>query len=245
MISFFVAALNEEENIEAALETITSATKQTGIDTYQVIAVNDGSTDRTGEILRGLLPKYPQMEIITHPTNLGMSASIQDALKLARYDRCLFVPGDNDLSKDLLSMMLKHWRTADMVLLFPINAEIRSYFRNILSLLYRFAYMVGFGVTVNYVNGNCIYTTSQLRGLTIQGRRFSIISEINTKLLRSGATYCEIPGYFQTGSRPRGTVSFKNLMAVCESYLRLLLEIHVSNRARYSKPAKRVFIKFN
>lgn len=244
MMSFFVPARNEEANIAATLEAISSAAKEAGIGPIQIIVINDGSTDRTGEVVQGLLPHFPGAEVITHPVNMGMSACIKDALAVARYDRCLFVPGDNDLQKSLLFLLLKNWRRADMVLFFPINSENRSYFRNLLSYLFRIIYMMSFQINVNYVNGPCIYTTSEVRKLKIRSRRFSIISEINTKLLRKGATFCEIPGYFQTGSRPTGTVSVRNLLAVCESYFLLLGEIHLFNRAEYRKRPRRVFIDF-
>lgn len=49
---------------------------------YQIIAVNDGSTDETGKILKKLSKKFP-VTVITHRTNLGLSAALRNGLNAA------------------------------------------------------------------------------------------------------------------------------------------------------------------
>ena len=53
--------------------------------------------------------------------------------------------------------------------------------------------------------------TEKVKSLKLQSNRFSIISEIITKLLHSDITYCEVPAFFHASSRKRKTVTLKNL----------------------------------
>ena len=76
----------------------------------------------------------------------------------------------------------------------------------------------------------------------LRSKGVSIIAEINTKLMRMGCTYCEVPGYFQTGTKPSKLVSFRNILAAALSYLRLILEVHLWKRSTYNKTSRRIFV---
>ena len=64
---------------------------------------------------------------------------------------------------------------------------------------------------VNYINSPSMCPTEKVKSLKLQSNRFSIISEIITKLLHSDITYCEVPAFFHASSRKRKTVTLKNL----------------------------------
>jgi glycosyltransferase involved in cell wall biosynthesis len=242
MISFVVPAFNEQTKITETIKTILRATALAGIDDIDIVVVDDGSIDRTGEILMGLAAALPALRVITHPTNLGVGAAFRDALAVAKFDRFVIVPGDNDMSADVLRQLLQCRNSADIVMAFPINNENRTLPRNVLSFFYRMSYMVAFRIFVNYVNAPCVYPTEKLRALDLRSRRFSIIAEATTKLLRTGCSYAEIPGFFQSMQGTRSTVTLRNLAEVMRSFLSLLLDIHVVHRARYARVPRRVFI---
>lgn len=242
MISFIVSAYNEEANIAATVTTIQAAARDAGVDALDIVLVNDGSTDRTGQIVEELREQLHFIQTIHHPVNKGIGYTIRNGIAAARGEQFILVPGDNDMSREFLRLMLSHRYDADMVVSVPINHEIRSLLRNMLSVLYRLAYMVGFRVYLNYFNGSCIYHTDKVRNLSIVSRGPSIIAEINTKLLRAGCTYCEIPGYFQTGSKPGRMLTFRNLLEVARTYLRLLMEVHVLRRSEFHGVSRRVYI---
>jgi glycosyltransferase involved in cell wall biosynthesis len=242
MISFVVPAFNEQDKITETIKTILRATALAGIDDIDIIVVNDGSTDRTGEVLTGLAASLPALRVITHFVNLGVGAAFRDALAVAKADRFVIVPGDNDMSADVLRTLLQFRNSADIVMAFPINNENRTLPRNVLSFFYRMIYMVAFRIFVNYVNAPCVYPTAKLRALNLRSRRFSIIAEATTKLLRTGCSYAEIPGFFQSMQGTRRTVTLRNLSEVMRSFLSLVLDIHVIHRTRYAWVPRRVFI---
>jgi hypothetical protein len=67
---------------------------------------------------------------------------------------------------------------------------------------------------------------------------------LNVKLLRMGCTFAEVPGYLQGGPKTRGTVSPRNLAEVIGSFLRLIVAVHFTERARYRSLPKRNEIDF-
>jgi glycosyltransferase involved in cell wall biosynthesis len=76
--SIVVPCYNEEENIPLILERFSSAIKQ---DDIEVILVNNGSTDRSEDVLAELLPKYPFARTVFVPVNQGYGYGILQGLK--------------------------------------------------------------------------------------------------------------------------------------------------------------------
>ena len=89
MISVVIPAYNEELAIGDDLRAIQSALTGAGLD-YEIIVVDDASTDRTAEIVRG----FPDVRLISHPYNRGEGAARTTGLRASRGD--VFVTTDAD-----------------------------------------------------------------------------------------------------------------------------------------------------
>src|SRR5882757_3881130 len=87
LISVLIPALNEEENIRASVLTVIKAAEAANNIPLEIILVDDGSTDRTGEICDQLAAEYPFVQAVHHATNMGQGSAIMDGLRLAKYDR--------------------------------------------------------------------------------------------------------------------------------------------------------------
>jgi glycosyltransferase involved in cell wall biosynthesis len=246
MISFIVLAYNEEANIEAAIRTVFRAAHDASLNGFEIVAVNDGSTDGTGAILDKMAAQHPEIRVVVNEVNRGLGASIRRGFEVARCERIMIVAGDNDMSFELMRLLLRYRDVADVVLAFPINTEQRTVWRNVLSVLYRLIHVVAFRVFVNYVNAPGIFRTDLVRSLPLRSNRFSIVAEYNVKLLRSGCSYAEVPGFFQNPNhgKARRTVTLKNFNEVVRRFVQLFLEVHVTGRKRYNKTPHRVFIDF-
>ena len=244
MISFIVPAFNEEDNIGPTIETIRSAAKDNGLRGYEIIVIDDGSTDATAQVVAGLQPQMSELSCISHAENLGLGTAVRSGIKAAQCPKFMVIPGDNDVQRDLVDLMLTFRDRADLVLTVPLNREIRTLSRMTLSLIYQLLHMMAFRVFVNYINGPGIWPTMKARAVSLRAKRFSIISEMNVKLLRTGCTYLEVPGYFQAGPKARRTATLRNLGEVMTSFVALLYQIHVRDRDRYSSIPRRVLVNF-
>jgi len=240
VISIFIPAFNEAENLAATVETVRSAAAKCGCENLQILIVNDGSSDSTGRIAAEIAGRIRNVTVIEHATNQGLGAGFRDALARATCERFLIVPGDNDISLDLLSLLFENAYRADMVLSYFVNKEERGVMRNVISLVFGAIYMITFGIFVQYINGPCVYPTDRLRRLDLRATRFSIVVEATIKLLCSGATYYEVAGYMQNGLAGSTSLSMRNLAEVIRSYVRLVYEIKYAYRSEYGKRPRRV-----
>lgn len=244
MISFIVPAFNEGSAIADTVETIRSVTHLHEIDDYEIIAIDDGSTDDSRDILSSLAAGDSRIEPIYHPTNMGLGRSIVDGVHKARMPQFIIVPGDNDISKSSLSLMLHFKDAAEMVLTVPINKEARPNLRQIISATYQILHNIFFGTSVSYLNGPGVWPTAKVKELKLISNRFSIISELNVKLLTKGVEFAEVPIYLQADEPTRGTVTLRNLVEVVKVFLMLVVELNLKPDRPEKQPLNRIKINF-
>ncbi|MCX7681017.1 MAG: glycosyltransferase family 2 protein [Anaerolineae bacterium] len=93
-LSIVLPAYNEEANVERAVEHVSAVAQQLGID-YEIILVNDGSKDRTGEIGRQLEQRIPNFRLVEHYPNRGYGGALKAGFAAATKELIAFVPADN------------------------------------------------------------------------------------------------------------------------------------------------------
>jgi glycosyltransferase involved in cell wall biosynthesis len=96
-LSIVIPVYNEEDNIPLLHERVHSALEDAGVD-YEVIIVNDGSTDRTGAHLRSLAEKDPKLKVVNFRRNFGQTAAMMAGIDYASGD--IVVGLDGDLQND-------------------------------------------------------------------------------------------------------------------------------------------------
>ncbi len=96
-LSIVVPVYNEEESLPHLLEEIRSAIRPTGM-SYEVVCVDDGSRDRSLEVLRGLAAEDPAVVAISFRRNFGQTAAMQAGLDAARGEVIALM--DADLQND-------------------------------------------------------------------------------------------------------------------------------------------------
>ena len=84
-LSVFFPCHNERENVPLIVEKAIAVLEGICGD-WEVIVVDDGSIDGTGEIADELAKKYERIRVVHHPTNLGYGAALQSGFKAATKD---------------------------------------------------------------------------------------------------------------------------------------------------------------
>ncbi len=79
MLSIIIPIFNEEKSIERVIPALQKVMQEAHVD-FEIIAVNDGSKDRSLEILK----KIPGIQVINHPENLGYGAALKTGIKNAK-----------------------------------------------------------------------------------------------------------------------------------------------------------------
>ncbi len=91
--STIVLLYNEEDNVENQTNEILRAYEERGIE-GEILLVDDGSVDRTGEICDELSRKYPLVRVVHHEKNIGRSWAIETGFKNAEGDVFVIMDGD-------------------------------------------------------------------------------------------------------------------------------------------------------
>jgi len=112
-VSIFIPAHNEEYTIEDTVRSVCQLDyhNDDGEPNYELIVVNDGSTDSTGEILSSLKGEYPQVKIVTrHPPRSGKGKGfvLNDALTLSRGEIIGVFDADTRIKPDYLKTVMPY-----------------------------------------------------------------------------------------------------------------------------------------
>jgi len=240
-ITLAVPAFNEEKRLAMTLKSLADCLKKLPDLDAEIIVINDGSSDATAEIANAEEQINHRVRVLHHATNLGLGRCIRDAIEMATRDRFMIVPGDNDMPSKMLERMFIQSRKAEMVMCYFLDVEKRSFFRNFLSAVFGLIYMGFFKIHVQYINGPCVYPTSRLQGLKLRSTRFSIVAEINVKLLRSGVSFTEISAVRQNGDEGSKAIRLANLIETIATFIHLFMFINL-NRVR---PLNKAPIRIN
>lgn len=131
-VSIFIPAHNEEYTIKATVESICQSDyyKEDGQPNYEVIVVNDGSTDRTGEILAEMKADYPQLKIVTrYPPRSGKGKGfvLNDALTLSKGEIIGVFDADSQIRPDYLKTVVNYLSDDDID---GVQTRVKMYNKN-------------------------------------------------------------------------------------------------------------------
>jgi glycosyltransferase involved in cell wall biosynthesis len=242
-LSVVIPALNEEANIEAAVREAVSALGGRFAD-YELLLFDDGSTDRTGQIMDALAARDPHVRV-THnarPHNLG--GVYRQGVELARMEYLLMVPGDNENPAHALQAPFDAIGRAEIVIPYPTNSAVRGAVRHLCSLAYVAVLDALFGLRIRYFNGTVIHRTDNLKAIRIETASFAYQTEILLKLLCAGKSYVEVPIEIEPPKPGRRSRAFrwKNLVEVGRTVGRLFRDLRLpgGRAAMASAEARRV-----
>ena len=114
-LSVVIPAYNEEGNLDNLVKQTLEDAKKTTSD-FEIIVVNDGSSDKTRIVADLLAKTYDHVRVIHHKSNLGLALAWRTGIKACKKDIILYIEGDGQQpfcdQYDLLEK-IKH---ADLVL---------------------------------------------------------------------------------------------------------------------------------
>lgn len=219
-------ALNEAENLATAVTNVLASFRQLDIH-GELIIVNDGSSDRTGEIAEAFAAEHADVRVLHHKKPQGIGGSFWHGVGEASGESVIMLPGDGENDATEILRYLPLLREVDIVIPFIYNREVRSPARRLLSIVYREIIKASFGLSLNYMNGTVIYRRNIFQGIELKNGGFFYQSELLIKTIRQGYLYAEVPCALRTrGSGDSRATSWKSLMKVLRGYLDTLRDMH-------------------
>jgi glycosyltransferase involved in cell wall biosynthesis len=208
-LSFFFPAHNEEANLEALVEEALGALPALA-DRFEIIAVDDGSSDRTPVIADELAAKHPNVvRAVHHPTNLGYGAALRSGFGAARFDLVTFTDGDRQFKVADVGRLIERLGAADapdVVVGYRLkraDPPIRRWYARI----YRLSNRIFFGVRVRDIDCACkLFKRESLTRIRVASGGAFFTAELLIKLRFDGRSVAEVgvPHYPRTAGSPTG-----------------------------------------
>lgn len=225
-ISFIIPALNEEGNLALAVVEVLGALDD-DFSTYEILIFDDGSSDNTGRIADDLAAGNKNIKVIHNGRTMGFGYNYREGVRLAKCDYLIMIPGDNEMPGSSIKEILRHTGSADIIIPYVINKEVRSFFRRIISRTGMTIINLLFGLRIKYYNGPVLHKSEIIKTVPLTTSGFAYQIEALVRLLKSGYSYVEVGMNIRI--RECGTTKIfriKNLASVAKTVIKLFWEIH-------------------
>lgn len=218
-ITIAIPAYNEEENIEwVVVDALKSLPKYFG--DFEIVAVDDGSTDKTGIILDSLAANHKTVRVI-HQPNGGYSKAMLTGIMASKKDFVAYMPADGQFLVDDMRHCFEKMDKNDLTLGYRGSRPDYTAKRIIFSYGYLLLLLFLFGIRwidIGWVN---IWRTKEVQKLKINAAGgIFILTEIVVRFMRKGLRIDEAPSYYHV--RKAGEVKNAKMKVVLNTFLSAL-----------------------
>ncbi len=210
-LSIVIPAYNEEGTIAAVVEESFKVLSSLAPD-YEVLVGNDGSVDRTREILEDLQRKYARLRVFHHECNRGVGPTCWALYRMARTEWVAFFPGDGQVPPSELLRMVDGLQRFDVVVGLRRHRQ-DSMIRIGAAWLWNRVGRLLFGLNVRDIDSVKLYPTSLIRSITVESTSPFMETEILIKAVERGLRVGNVDVEHlprmagrQTGMRPKVVV---------------------------------------
>ena len=192
-LSVFFPAYNDSGTIASlVIRALQTAGRLTA--NYEVIVVNDGSTDSTDQILKALAQVYPALRIVTHPVNCGYGGALRSGFAAASKDIIFYTDGDAQYDPGEMELLWQQMRPeVDLVNGYKISRS-DPWHRIFIGRFYHYVVKTLFGLTVRDVD--CDFRMMRrtiFSRVRLEKNSGVICLEMMKKIQDAGFTIVEVP----------------------------------------------------
>jgi len=237
-LSFFFPAHNEADNIEALVDEALAELPRLA-DEFEIIAVDDGSKDGTGEIADRLAAEHPQVRVVHHQVNRGYGGALRSGFAASRYPLVAFTDGDRQFKIADVGRLLERMQAPDKPDVVVGYREKRAdpFIRLAYARFYRFALRVWFGLKVKDPDCACkLFRRGSLEGIRLQSQGGFLSGELLIKLRQRGRTIAEVgvPHYPRVAGQQSGA-NPKVVLRAVRDFWRLRVGLWANRRVALSR----------
>src|SRR5690606_35767425 len=153
-LTAFFPAYFDEGNIAKVVDKAVEVIESMELKDYEIIIIEDGSPDRTGEVADELAEKYDKVRVIHHETNMGYGATLRDGFLNAKMDYVFYSDGDNQFDLDEMRKFIALLPFSDIVVGYRKKKQYSTY-RKITSMCYNFLLRAIY--KIDYVDVDCAF----------------------------------------------------------------------------------------
>jgi glycosyltransferase involved in cell wall biosynthesis len=230
-LSIFFPVYNDWGTIPSMVaESILTAEKFT--DDYEIILVDDGSREKTKEIVKFLATHFPQVRVVTHEKNRGYGGALKSGFEHASKEFIFYTDGDAQYDvRELMLLVDAMNENVDVVNGWKIKRHDPIY-RIWLGKIYQYTAKLLFSLPIRDVDCDFrLMRKSAFDGVRLQSSSGTICVEMIHKLARKGARFAEVPvtHYFRTSGKSE-FFNFGRLARVARDFAALWIRLVLLKR---------------
>ena len=190
-LSLVLPAHNEAANIGVVIEQALAVLPAFS-DRFEIIVVDDGSRDRTAEIVEAIAAVDPRVKLIRHPVNRGYGGALISGFRASTGEHVMFMDSDRQFDIADLALLSPFVGTFDMVAGFR-KERSDPFHRRVNAEIFNVAVRILFGVHLRDID--CafkVFRGDLIRSMDLSAPGALINTEIQAKARRQGATLQQV-----------------------------------------------------
>jgi cellulose synthase/poly-beta-1,6-N-acetylglucosamine synthase-like glycosyltransferase len=219
-LSVFLPCHNEEGNIQSVVEAIEAELQRIPVQ-HEIVVVNDGSRDRTGEIADRLAAANPNVKVVHHPINLGYGGAVISGIHACTQPWVVLCDGDGQFVASDIGKLVNKTPDYDAVVgrrahrADPLMRRVNGRAWTLLMELL-------LGIRISDLDcGLKLFRRDLLEGVDLQAKGAMISAELMAQLAGRGANICEVE--VQHLPRLNGEQSGASMRVILRAFKELFL----------------------
>jgi glycosyltransferase involved in cell wall biosynthesis len=221
-LSVFFPAFNEEKNITPTVEKASAVLERLKLKNYEIIVIDDGSTDGTAKAVRKLQEKNPHLRLIVHSINKGYGEALKSGFYNAKYPWIVYTDSDGQFDFSEITKFFDRAQQADLIIGYRVDRR-DHFIRKLGGRFWTLLANILFGIKVHDVD--CAFKL--VRREVIEkiprlesGRGGMISPELLAKAKKAGFRIAEVGVCHYP--RKSGQSTGANLKVIVESFIDLI-----------------------
>jgi glycosyltransferase involved in cell wall biosynthesis len=190
-ISVFFPCYNEQDNVKRVVSRAVEVLEEMGAD-FEVIIVNDGSADKTGDVADSIAAADKRVRAVHHPQNRGYGAAVQSGIRNAKKELVFFTDGDGQFDIGEINLLLPLIKQNDIVCGYRLNRK-DPFIRKLNGWLWTKLVCMLFGMRIRDID--CafkLFRREVFDGMKLSSAGALISAEILARATRHGYKIAEV-----------------------------------------------------
>ena len=193
-LSVVIPAYNEGDNLGAVInDALATVDKAEYAKPFEIIVVDDGSSDHTGAVADDYGRRYPSVRVFHHEVNQGLGVALRTGFTNSRGDYVGWLPADGQVRADQVTKLVRIADGADFITTTRLGHAVeepsqgRSFFRGFLTWWMHIFCRMCLGTYPTHFTGTYMARGPYLRSIPLSSRTGLVGMELYIKSLRRNA----------------------------------------------------------
>ena len=227
-VSIIIPAYNDEQTIASSVRGVSRIAAKLFSD-YELLIFEDGSSDRTGEIVDRLAKRNSGIRVFHNRRNMNVGYSYALGIRHASKEYVMLLPGPDSLTPDSLENYMGKIGQADVVISYSGNKKVRLLHRRVISAVVSAFLNLLFGLRLKYYFGMQMYEKSLVGKVSITTSSFGVYPEILIRLVKAGHSVKEVPIMALQETNSTTALRLRNVFGIVSTVFRLFFRVRLKS----------------